>query len=55
MATLLAGRRGGPLKIEGASDQADPDHALYEAGALLRGPDAIHAGPTFEEWLDAMT
>jgi len=53
MAALLAGRRGDPVKIEGVSDPADPDHELYETGALLPGPDAVLAGPTFEEWLDA--
>jgi hypothetical protein len=41
------------LKIEGVSDSADPDGALYESGALLPGPGAILAGPTFEEWLDS--
>ena len=53
MATLLASRRGLPLKVEGVSDPADPDRELNENGALLPGPDAILAGPTFEEWLDA--
>jgi uncharacterized protein YbjT (DUF2867 family) len=50
-ATLLASRRGYPLKVEGVSDPADPNRELYESGALLPGPDAILAGPTFEEWL----
>jgi len=53
MAILLAGRRGDPVKIEGVSDPADPDRDLYESGALLPGPDATLAGPTFEEWLDS--
>ncbi|MGQ0549943.1 MAG: SDR family oxidoreductase [Armatimonadota bacterium] len=52
MAIRLAARRGDPLKIVGVSDPADPDRDLYETGALLPGPDAILAGPTFEEWLD---
>ena len=26
---------------------------LYETGALLPGPDAILAGPTFEDWLES--
>jgi len=52
MATLLASRRGLPLKIEGVSNPADPDRELNESGALLPGPGAILAGPTFEEWLD---
>lgn len=53
MATLLTARRGGPVKVEGVSDPADPDRDLYENGGLLPGPDATLAGPTFEEWLDA--
>jgi uncharacterized protein YbjT (DUF2867 family) len=52
MAKLLAARRGDPVRIEGATNPADPDAALYEQGALLPGPHAILAGPTFEEWLD---
>ena len=27
--------------------------ALYENGALLPGPHATLAGPTFEEWIDS--
>jgi len=53
MARLFAARRGDPVRIEGVSDPADPDHGLYETGALLPGPDATLAGPTFEEWLDS--
>jgi len=53
MARLLAARRGDTVKIEGVSDPADPDSRLNESGALLPGPDAILAGPTFEQWLDA--
>ncbi len=52
MARLLVSRNGRPLKIEGVSDPAEPDHALYENGDLLPGPGAILGGPTFEEWLD---
>lgn len=51
-ATRLIERRGDPLRIEGVSDTANPDLALYESGALLPGPDAILAGPAFEEWLE---
>jgi uncharacterized protein YbjT (DUF2867 family) len=51
MAKLLAARRGDPVRIEGVTDPADPDRDLYESGALLPGPDATLAGPTFEEWL----
>jgi uncharacterized protein YbjT (DUF2867 family) len=53
MAKLLAARRGDPVRIEGVRDPADPDGDLYETGALLPGPDATLAGPTFQEWLDA--
>src|SRR5437764_6423095 len=53
MATLLATRRGDPVRIEGVSDPADPDRDLYESGALLPGPNAVLAGPTFAAWLDA--
>jgi uncharacterized protein YbjT (DUF2867 family) len=53
MARLLAARRGDPVRIEEVSDPAGPDRDLYETGALLPGPDATLAGPTFEEWLDS--
>jgi uncharacterized protein YbjT (DUF2867 family) len=55
MAKLLAARRGDPIRIEGVSNPADPDGDLYEAGALLPGPHATLAGPTFEEWLSLET
>jgi uncharacterized protein YbjT (DUF2867 family) len=53
VASLLVAWRGDPVRIEGVSDPADPDRDLYETGALLPGPDAALAGPTFQEWLDA--
>jgi uncharacterized protein YbjT (DUF2867 family) len=53
VARLLVARRGDSVRIEGVSDPADHDSALYENGALLPGPGATLAGPTFEEWLDA--
>jgi uncharacterized protein YbjT (DUF2867 family) len=53
MARLVAARRGEPAKVEGVSDPADPDSEGYRTGALLPGPDATLAGPTFEEWLDS--
>src|SRR2546430_16126811 len=37
------------LRIEVVSNPDDPDTVLYESGALLPGPHAILAGPTFEE------
>jgi uncharacterized protein YbjT (DUF2867 family) len=51
MASLLVARHGDRVRIEGVSDPADPDRDLYETGALLPGPEATLAGPTFEEWL----
>jgi uncharacterized protein YbjT (DUF2867 family) len=54
MAVLLAARRGDPAKIEDVSDPTDPDN-LNENGGLLPGPNAILAGPTFEEWLDSVS
>jgi uncharacterized protein YbjT (DUF2867 family) len=53
LARVLAARRGDPVRIEAVSDEAGPDAGLYEEGALLPGPDATLAGPTFDEWLDA--
>ncbi|HYY81282.1 MAG TPA: NAD(P)H-binding protein [Actinomycetes bacterium] len=54
IANLLVARRGDPVRVvETAGDPADPDRDVYASGALLPGPDATLAGPTFEEWLDA--
>jgi hypothetical protein len=53
IARLLEARRGDPARIEGMSDPDDPDRDLNMNGALLPGPDATLAGPTFEEWLDS--
>ena len=53
MARLLMERRGEAVRIEAASDPTDPDHDVYTSGGLLPGPDAILAGPTFAEWLEA--
>ena len=36
---------------EEVSDPDDPDRDLFANGALLPGPGARLAGPTFEEWL----
>ena len=41
------------MTIEGVSISGDPDAHLYEDGAMLPGPSATLAGPTFEEWLDS--
>ncbi|WP_435590883.1 SDR family oxidoreductase [Nocardia sp. bgisy118] len=48
----LAARRGDPARVEEIVDAEDPNQELQAAGALLPGPDAILAGPTFDEWLD---
>lgn len=52
-ATLVAARRGYPAKVEVGINPDDPDAAANAGGALLPGPHAVVAGPTFEEWLDA--
>jgi uncharacterized protein YbjT (DUF2867 family) len=51
VAKLLAARRGDSVRIEEVSDPDDPEQALYASGALLPGPDAVLAGPTFEQWV----
>ncbi|WP_067841630.1 SDR family oxidoreductase [Nocardia lijiangensis] len=48
----LAARRGDPSRVEAITASTDPNFELQVAGALLPGPDAILAGPTFDEWLD---
>jgi uncharacterized protein YbjT (DUF2867 family) len=53
MATLLAARRGYPPKIVGVSDPDDEAREINENGTLLPGPNAVLAGPTFAEWLEA--
>ncbi len=55
MAKLLAARRGDPIRIEGVSVPADFYGDLHESGALLPGPHATLAGPTFEQWLSRET
>jgi nucleoside-diphosphate-sugar epimerase len=53
MAKLFIARRGPSLRIEVVTAPSDPDDMLYRDGSLLAGPDALLAGPTFEEWLDS--
>jgi uncharacterized protein YbjT (DUF2867 family) len=53
VARLVAARRGDSVRIEAVSDPNDPEQALYASGGLLPGPDAVLAGPTFEQWLDS--
>jgi uncharacterized protein YbjT (DUF2867 family) len=50
-ATLLVARRGEAVRIEGMTDPEDPDSVAAANGALLPGPEATLAGPTFEQWL----
>jgi uncharacterized protein YbjT (DUF2867 family) len=49
-ARLLAARDGDPVRVE-QMEPADADQRLLADGTLLPGPDAVLAGPTFEEWL----
>jgi uncharacterized protein YbjT (DUF2867 family) len=53
-ATLLAAKRGHPAKVEVGMSAAfpDPDAEANANGALLPGPGAILAGPTYESWLE---
>lgn len=53
MATLLATRRGTPLKVQTVTDTSDADAELRANGGLLPGPDAVLAGPTYEQWLES--
>jgi uncharacterized protein YbjT (DUF2867 family) len=49
-ARLLAARDGDPVRVE-QMEPADDEQRLLADGTLLPGPDAVLAGPTFEEWL----
>jgi uncharacterized protein YbjT (DUF2867 family) len=53
MAKLLVARRAKSLQVEAVSDPIDGE--VYESGILLPGPNARLGGPTFEEWLDAIS
>jgi len=50
-ARLLAAQQGNGLRIEAGEFFEDPE-GLYPAGAVLPGPVAKLAGPTYEEWLN---
>jgi hypothetical protein len=50
-AKLLAAESGNGPRIETGEIFEDPE-GLYAAGAVLPGPLAKLAGPTFEEWLN---
>jgi uncharacterized protein YbjT (DUF2867 family) len=51
-ATLLAAKRGRPAKVELAPPESDPYAGADGQNALLPGPGAILAGPTFASWLE---
>lgn len=51
MAALLVARRGDRVRIEAVDDPTNPDNDLIAGGALLPGPHATLAGPTFAEWV----
>jgi uncharacterized protein YbjT (DUF2867 family) len=50
-ASLFAAHDGNGLRIEAGEWPEDPE-GLYPAGALLPGPIATLAGPTYEVWLN---
>lgn len=50
-AKLLIAKRGDQLRIAATEAQDDPE-GVWAAGALLPGPIAKLAGPTFADWLD---
>jgi len=50
--TSASARHGDAVRIDGVTNPDDPDGHLYESGALLPGPHATLAGPTFEKCLD---
>jgi uncharacterized protein YbjT (DUF2867 family) len=50
-AKLLVAKRGDGLEIREGEAPDDPE-GLWSAGALLPGPIAKLAGPSFEQWLD---
>jgi len=52
VAKLQVAKHGDELEIQAGEAPDDPEH-LWAAGALLPGPIAKLAGPTFEEWLNA--
>ncbi len=53
MASLLAERTGVPARVEELAESDDPDAVLYATDGVLPGQDAMLAGPTYAEWLEA--
>jgi uncharacterized protein YbjT (DUF2867 family) len=51
VAKLVYAARGETVDVVEVSDPNTPDRDLLESGALLPGPHARLAGPTFEAWL----
>ena len=52
LARMLVAHRGESLEVM-ETTEFFPEGDLYETGAVLPGPDAKLAGPTYEEWLKA--
>lgn len=50
IASAFAAHRGAAVTVESVRAPG-PEGELWASGALLPGPDATLAGPTFEEWL----
>jgi uncharacterized protein YbjT (DUF2867 family) len=55
IAKLFIARHRLGLRVEEASDPADPMSQVFQNGGLLPGPYATLAGPTFEDWLSALS
>jgi uncharacterized protein YbjT (DUF2867 family) len=53
IAKLLADRRGDPERVEERREPDEPTREVYESGALLPGPQAKLAGPTYSAWLES--
>jgi uncharacterized protein YbjT (DUF2867 family) len=53
IAKLFADRRGDPERVDETPEPDEPTREVYESGALLPGPHAKLAGPTYESWLAA--
>ncbi len=53
VAMLFASKQADPLRIEAVRNPDEPNREVFESGALLPGPHATLAGPTYEAWLEA--
>jgi uncharacterized protein YbjT (DUF2867 family) len=54
LARKLMAHEGDPVQVLEGATSADPDDDSWDSGILLPGPDAKLAGPTFDEWLEAV-